>query len=181
MTTRKILLIVVSTVVVLGLIVLIFVGGIVGTIFYGISNSEAAEVSREFLRNNAQLKEDIGEVKEFGWVTGNINVDSGDGTAQLSMKVVGERKTVSATIELLYRNGKPWRVIAASYKHEGGQMIDLLNPYEASAHVGQAFLPVHCSITVTQGRQECLSYIHGQTGMSVLLNQDSKVCRKLAA
>jgi len=161
MTTKKILLIVVSIVVVLGLIVLIFVGGIVGTIFYGISNSEAAEVSREFLRNNAQLKEDIGEVKEFGWITGNINVASGDGSAQLSMKVVGERKTVSATIELLYRNGKPWRVIAASYKNESGQTIDLLNPYEAS-FVGQAFLPVQFSLIGSRDRQECLSYFQAR-------------------
>ena len=162
MTTKKILLIVVSIVVVLGLIVLIFVAGIVGSVFYGISNSEAAEVSREFLRNNAKLKEDIGEVREFGWVTGNININSGDGTAQLSLKVVGERKTVSATVELIYRNGKPWRVISASYKNEGGQTIDLLNPYEARASlVGQAFLPVQFLLAKTRDRQECLSYDGG--------------------
>ena len=159
MTTRKILLIVVCIIVVLGLIVLIFVGGIVGSIFYGISNSEAAEVSREFLRNSAKLKEDIGEVREFGrLVTGNINIDSGDGTAQLTLKVVGERKTVNATLELMYRSGKPWRVISASYKGDNGQTIDLLNPYEARASlVGQAFLPVHFSLAET-----------GQTRMSVL-------------
>ncbi len=145
------MLIVVSIVVVLGLIVLIFVGGIVGSIFYGISNSEAAEVSREFLRNNAKLKADIGEVKEFGkLVTGNINIDSGDGTAQLSLKVVGERKTVNATLELMYRTGKPWRVIAASYKDDQGQTVDLLNPYEVRAFlVGQAFLPVQLDKTRT--------------------------------
>jgi len=131
MTTKKIILIVAVIVVVLGLIVLIFVGGIVGSVFYGISNSDAANVSREFLRNNAQLKQDIGEIKDFGkLVTGNINIDSGDGTAQLGLKVYGERKTVNATVELMYRNGKPWRVTAASYKNDEGQAIDLLNPYE---------------------------------------------------
>lgn len=168
MTTKKILLIVVSIVVVLGLIVLIFVGGIVGSIFYGISNSEAAEVSREFLRSNAKLKEDIGEVREFGrLVGGNINIESGDGTAQLSLKVVGERKTVTAAVELMYRNGKPWRVIAASYKGDSGQTIDLLNPYEA-LHVGQTFLPVQFSLAVNQDRQECLAYfsIESHTRMS---------------
>lgn len=144
MTTKKIILIVAGVVVVLGLIVLIFVVGIVGSIFYGISNSEAANVSREFLRNNAQLKQDIGEIREFGkLVTGNINLNSGDGTAELSLKVVGERKTVTATLELIYRNGKPWRVVSASYKNDEGQKVDLLNPYEARAlRVGQAFLPV---------------------------------------
>ena len=134
MTTQRIIVIVIAVAVVLGLIVLIFVGGIVGSVFYGIANSDAANVSREFLKNNAQLRQDIGEVKDFGkWVTGNINVDSGDGTAQLSLKVFGERKTVNATVELIYRNGKPWRVIAASYRNDEGQAIDLLNPYEARA------------------------------------------------
>lgn len=144
MTTKKIILIVLGVVVVLGFIVLIFVGGIVGSVFYGISNSEAANVSREFLKNNAQLKQDIGEIKEFGsWVTGNINIDGGDGTAQINLKVVGERKTVNAMVELMYRNGKQWRVMAASYRNAEGQTIDLLNPYETGPQVGQAFQPVH--------------------------------------
>ena len=136
MTTKKIIIIVVAVVVVLALIVLIFVGGIVGSVFYGIANSDAANVSREFLKNNSQLKQDIGEVKDFGkLVTGNINIDSGDGTAQLSLKVFGERKTVNATVELIYRNGKPWRVVAASYRNDEGQTIDLLNPYESGTGV----------------------------------------------
>jgi len=136
MTTKKIITIVVAVVVVLGLIVLLFVGGIVGSVFYGIANSDAANVSREFLKNNAQLKQDIGEVKDFGkLVTGNINVNSGDGTAQLSLKVFGERKTVNATVELIYRNGKPWRVVAASYLNDEGQAIDLLNPYQSGTGV----------------------------------------------
>jgi len=136
MTTKKIITIVIAVVVVLGLIVLIFVGGIVGSIFYGIANSDAANVSREFLKNNSRLKQDIGEVKDFGkLVTGNVNINSGDGTAQLSLKVFGERKTVNATVELIYRNGKPWRVVAASYRNDEGQAIDLLNPYESGTGV----------------------------------------------
>lgn len=152
MTTKKIILIVVSIVVVLGLIVLIFIGGIAGSVLYGISNSEAAEVSREFLKSNAKLKQDIGEVKEFGWlVSGNINLSGGYGTAQLSLKVVGERKTANADVELIYRNNQPWRVVAASYKNADGSTIDLLNPYEARrSHVGQAFLPVH-SLLLSSG------------------------------
>jgi hypothetical protein len=158
MTTKKIILVVVAIVVVLGLLVLIFVGGIVGSVFYGISNSEAANVSREFLRNNAKLKQDIGEVKDFGsWVTGNINIDGADGTAQMSLKVIGERKTVNATVELIYRNGQQWRVISASYWNAEGQKIDLLNPYETRLRVGQAFL----SWLQTGDK--------GQTRMSVLL------------
>ena len=132
MTTKKIVIIVASIVIVLGLIVILFVGGIVGVVFYGIGNSDAANVSKDFLRNNERLKQDIGEVKDFGkFVTGNININNGDGTAELNIKVIGERKEVNAAVELVFRSGHQWRVTAASYKNEAGQTIDLLNPYES--------------------------------------------------
>src|SRR4030095_1720796 len=130
MTTKKIVVIVIAVVVVLGLIGILFVGGIVGMVFYGIGNSEAANVSRAFLRENEKLKQDIGEVKDFGsWVTGNINVNNGDGRAELNFKVIGERKEVNATVELVFRGGNQWRVTAASYRNEAGDKVDLLNPY----------------------------------------------------
>jgi hypothetical protein len=132
LTTKKIIIIVGSVVVVLGLIVLLFVGGIIGAVFYGISNSDAAVVSKDFLKSNEQLKRDIGEVQSFGKiVTGNVNVRNGDGTAELNIKVNGERKSVNASVELMYRSGHQWRVTAASYQNEAGQTIDLLNPYES--------------------------------------------------
>src|SRR6185503_7891251 len=68
----------------------------------------------------------------FGkFITGNINFNSGDGTAQLNLKVIGERKEVNAAVELVFRSGHQWRVTAASYKNEAGETIDLLNPYES--------------------------------------------------
>jgi len=104
----------------------------VGMVFYGIGNSDAAKVSQEFLRSNERLKQDIGDVKDFGkFVTGNININNGDGTAELNLKVIGERKTVNAAVELVYRSGHQWRVTAASYKNEAGETVDLLNPNES--------------------------------------------------
>jgi hypothetical protein len=132
MTTKKIIIVVASILVILGLIVVLFVGGIVGMVFYGIGNSDAAKVSQEFLRSNERLKQDIGEVKSFGkFVTGNISINNGEGTAELSLKVVGERKTADAAVELVFRSGHQWRVTAASYKNEAGETVDLLNPYES--------------------------------------------------
>src|SRR5882762_7828886 len=125
MTTKKIIIIVASIVVVLGLVVLLFVGGIVGAVFYGIGNSEAASVAEDFLKSNERLKQDIGEIKSFGkFVTGNINVRNGDGTAELNLKVIGERKTVNASVELMFSKGQPWRVMAASYQNDAGDTID---------------------------------------------------------
>jgi cytochrome oxidase complex assembly protein 1 len=136
MTTKKIIAIVVSVVIVLVLIVLIFVGGIVGIVFYKINNSDAAQVSKDFLKNNERLKQDIGEVKDFGkFTTGNISIDNGNGTAELNIKVIGERKTVNASVELIYKSGHQWRVSAASYRNDAGQTVDLLNPYESRVSI----------------------------------------------
>ncbi|HKP46865.1 MAG TPA: cytochrome c oxidase assembly factor Coa1 family protein [Pyrinomonadaceae bacterium] len=132
MTTKKIIIIVAAIIAVLGLIVLLFVGGIIGAVFYGISNSDAAVVARDFLRSNERLKQDIGDVKDFGsLVKGNIDIRNGDGTAELSLKVIGTKKTVNASVELMYRSGHQWRVTAASYQNDAGETIDLLKPYES--------------------------------------------------
>lgn len=132
MPTKKIVLIVVSILVVLGLVALLFVGGIVGFIFYGIGNSDAAKVSKDFLRSNERLKQDIGEVKDFGsFITGNINTNNGEGNAQLHLKVIGERKQVNATVELVFHNGQQWRITGASYQNDAGQTVNLLNPYDS--------------------------------------------------
>jgi hypothetical protein len=139
MTNKKIVVIIVSIVVVLGLVALFFVGGVAWFALRAMGNSDAAETARAFLRNNEALKRDIGEVKDFGWlVTGNINTTNGDGAAQLSLKVIGERKEVNATVELIYRSGRPWRVTAASYRNETGETINLLNPYDSPQETSQA-------------------------------------------
>ena len=136
MTTKKIVLIVVGVVAVLGLLAAIFVGGIVGFALYTVGNSEAAARSKEFLRNNEKLKSDIGEVTDFGSiVTGSVNVDNNNGKATLHLKVIGERKTVNASVDLVYTNGSAWRVIAASYESSSGQTIDLLDPYDSKVLV----------------------------------------------
>jgi len=139
MTNKKIVVIVVSIVVVLGFLALLFVGGIAWFAIRAMGNSDAAETARTFLRNNEVLKRDIGEVKDFGWlVSGNINSTNGDGSAQLNLKVIGERKEVKATVELIYRSGRPWRVTAASYRNEAGEIINLLDPYDSPQATSRA-------------------------------------------
>jgi hypothetical protein len=132
MSTKKIVLIILGICAVLALIVALFVGGIAWFAFHTIANSEAAETSRTFLRNNATLKEDIGEVKDFGsFVTGNVNVQNTDGEASLHLKVIGEKRTVNATVDLSYRNNRSWRVTGATYERDG-QTIDLVQGYGPS-------------------------------------------------
>ena len=132
MTTKKIVLVVGAVVVVLALLAAVFVGGIVGLALYSVGNSEAAVKAKDFLRNSDKLADDIGEVKDFGSVvTGSVNVANNNGEATLNLKVIGERKTVNASVDLIYTNGSAWRVSAASYVNSSGQTVDLLNPYDS--------------------------------------------------
>jgi hypothetical protein len=132
MSTKKVVLIVGAVVFALALIAAVFVGGIVGVALYSIANSEAAVKAKDFLRNNEKLKDDIGEVKDFGSiVTGNVHIVNNNGEATVNLKVIGERKTVDASVDLIYTNGSAWRVSGASYVNSQGQTIDLLDPYES--------------------------------------------------
>ena len=132
MTTKKIVIIVAAVVVTAGLLVAVVVGGVIGLAVYSVGNSEAATTARDFLRSNEKLKHDIGEVKDFGkFVTGNVNVENGNGVASLQLSVEGEKKTVNASVNLMYSNGGQWRVTEASYKNDNGETIDLLGAYDA--------------------------------------------------
>ena len=131
MTTKKMLLIVGGVVVVLGFLVVCFVAGIVGFALYQVGNSQAALKAKDFLRNSEKLKAQIGDVKDFGRiVTGSVNLDSGGGQATLHLKVIGERETVNATVDLTLVSGGAWRVSSASYVNASGETIDLLDPYD---------------------------------------------------
>ncbi len=132
MTAKKIILIVAGILIVIVLMILIFVGSIVGVVFYSIGNSEAAQEAKNFLKNNQKLKDDTGEVKDFGgFVTGSVNVQNDTGQATINLKVIGEKKTVNATVELLLTNGRQWRISSASYWNDKGEKITLLDPYDS--------------------------------------------------
>ncbi len=143
---QKLIFIIIGLVAGLCLLVAIFVGGIIGIVFYSIGHSQAAETAKTFLRQNGRLKQDIGEVKDFGaFVQGNINAQNGDGNALLSLKVLGARQTVSATVQLVYRHGNKWIVTGAEYRDEAGRKVVLLNPYDpggnANAQMEQDRVP----------------------------------------
>ncbi len=136
MATKKTLLIIGGVVLALGFLVVCFVGAIVGIALYSLNKSEAASRARDFLRHNEKLQADIGPVKDFGnIVTGGANVQNGrTGAATLHLKVIGERQTVNATVELLQRN-REWRVIGANYVNSSGLTVNLLDPYDTKVTI----------------------------------------------
>jgi hypothetical protein len=133
MSTKKIVLIIAGVLGVLALVVVLFAGGIVWFVFHTISSSDAAETARTYLRNNEILKQDVGEVKDFGsFVTGNINMQNGDGAATLYIKVIGEQREAKTRVELSYRSNRGWRVTGASYTRDGKD-VDLMQGYGTPA------------------------------------------------
>jgi len=130
MTTKKMLLMIGGVVVVLGLLVVCFVGAIVGFAFYSMSHSEAAARGRDFLRSNEKLQADIGPVKDFGSIVSGGFAVSDKTRATLDFKVIGERETVKATVNLVLTN-RVWVVTEAYYVNSAGETVELLNPYES--------------------------------------------------
>jgi len=138
MTTKKIVLIAGAVVGVLALIAAVFVGGIIGVSLYQTGNSEAAARAKDFLRKNEKLKDDIGEVRDFGSIiTANVRIDNNNGETTLKLKVIGAQKTVNASVDLIYTRNSAWRVSGASYINSSGQTIDLLNPYDSQNLIPQ--------------------------------------------
>jgi hypothetical protein len=132
MSNRKIVLIIVGIVVTITIVFLIFVGGIVGVALYSVSNSEAANTARNFLKNSEKLRADIGEVKDFGSiVTGSVNINNESGQATVNIKVIGANETVNASVDMVFIHGREWRVVSASYVNNSGQTIHLQDPYDS--------------------------------------------------
>ena len=133
MTTKKVVLIVAAVAAALGLLVALFVGGIVGVVFYSIGSSEAAETAKTFLRTNERLKRDIGEVRDFGYFpSGQIKTHGAAGNASLTLKTIGEKKTVHATVLMAYRSGRDWRVVDAYYDNDAGDRVALTNTFDGA-------------------------------------------------
>ena len=136
MTPKRIVILVGVAVVAVGFLVVLFVGGIVGFALYTVGHSDAAVTAKDFLRNNQRLKDDIGQVQDFGTlVSGSVNVHNSNGDASIGLKVIGERRSVNATVGLVYRDGRPWRVVSASYINDAGRVVDLINAYEAEQQI----------------------------------------------
>ena len=132
MTAKRIVLIAGVVVIVLALVAAAFVGGIFGFAVYQVGKSEAAAKAKDFLRNNQKLKDDIGEIKDFGSIiTSSFDESNGNSEATLKLKVIGNQKTVNATVQLIYTNASAWRVSGASYVSSSGQTINLLDPYDS--------------------------------------------------
>jgi hypothetical protein len=130
MSRKKLILIVAGVAAGLVLLAALFIGAIAGFVFYTIGSSEAAETAREFLRTSERLRQETGEVRDFGSiVTGTIREHEAGGSATLNFKVVGALRTINASVNLIYKEAYGWRVVGGSYRNDAGRTIELLDSY----------------------------------------------------
>jgi hypothetical protein len=131
MTAKKIVQIVGGALVGLLVLMFVFLLAIVGFGLYTVKNSDSTEKAKDYLRKSEKLKQDIGEVKDFGnIVTASINDRNDNTEVTLKLKVFGEKKTVNASVDLMLVQGNTWRVTSASYINSNGEKIPLLDPYD---------------------------------------------------
>ena len=131
MTTKRLVFIVGGVLAGLGFLTTVFILVIVFLGLYTVKNSESAEKAKDYLRKNEKLKQDIGEVQNFGnIIMASINERDGNTEVTMKLKVYGEKKTVNATVDLMLVQGNTWRITSASYVNSNGQIVKLLDPYD---------------------------------------------------
>jgi len=97
------------------LCIVLFAGGIIGGVMGAIKNSEAYKMSLEILEKSPHVREEIGNIKSYGWFpSGSVNVSGSTGDAKLSISVTGEKGQGILETELT-KNGGKWSFTKAVF------------------------------------------------------------------
>lgn len=100
-------------------------GGIFGGVMGAIKNSDAYKMSVELVEKSSEVKEEIGDIKSYGWFPGgSVNVNGGKGDAELSISVTGEKGEGTLETELVKKGGQ-WKFKSAVFSGKNKE-IDLL-------------------------------------------------------
>jgi hypothetical protein len=107
----------------LALLVLLCGACIVGVVvlpFRWWSHGSAMQASKDFLASNSVVREQVGEIRGFGWVpSGSLQETNGRGQAHLTLSLQGEKGEAKATIDLTKEPGGSWKVKSATLFKEG--------------------------------------------------------------
>lgn len=97
------------TLISIGLLFSIFVFFI---IVGSMKKSDAYKTAVVEIENNQQLKNEIGEITDYGmFPTGSINYVDGYGEAELEIKVIGTKETKSVYVYLIKEIDKEWKLV----------------------------------------------------------------------
>jgi len=106
-------------------VVLLAVGGLMVSIFYGIKKSESNQIAVAALKQNPEAQAILGNIEKIGWPVGNISVQGGgSGNASFSMSVQGS-KTRGKYYATLARTNGIWTLQSSRVQLADGKSYDL--------------------------------------------------------
>ncbi len=108
------------------LFVILFVCGLVFTIFYSLKNSEAYEMTVKIINSKQEAIEVLGEPVSTGIPAGSIRVSGPDGEASISFSAEGSKGNGTVYLKASKSLGQ-WKLNQAVLEDSGsGRRIDLL-------------------------------------------------------
>lgn len=104
----------------------VLLGAILGSVFFALSNSEAAQTALERAAANQSLTEKIGSPIRRGWlVTGSIKVDGGSGNVDIAVPVSGPKGSATIYVRGTRSAGRWTFDLIEAAPDDGSQRIDL--------------------------------------------------------
>ena len=128
-----------KVILILAIILLVVGGGIAVAIYFGyhklestLKSSEAYTVAINRLKENEEVKNQLGEIKDTGFPLGAYNQRSdGSGDASFVMSVQGTKDSGRYEVSLVRRNSV-WRLTKGVVHTSSGKTIDVADNYEST-------------------------------------------------
>lgn len=124
---------------ILAIILLLIGGGVAVAIYFGyqalestLKSSEAYTVALNKLKENEEVKTELGEIKDTGFPLGAFDQNAdGSGKAAFMMSVEGTKAKGRYEVALIRRN-HVWTLTKGTLRIEGGKTIDVADEYGSS-------------------------------------------------
>jgi len=102
-----------------------------------VTGSEPYRMAEDFVRQNAEIKKEIGEVSDCRlWFPLKVDFPGDVPRLQLTLAVRGEKDSTKVQVEMIRDRGK-WRIVAAAYEDRKGMLRPLLKAEKIPAPVKQ--------------------------------------------
>jgi len=106
------------------------VGLVVISVLFGINDfikdSEPFKIASSFVKENQQIKADLGEVTETSpWLPSSLTLEGSTVRVRLTLRVQGKNGTGKAYVTLVYLQDR-WQITAASYENRQGKTNPLI-------------------------------------------------------
>lgn len=128
-----------KVILILAIILLLLGGGIAAAVYFGyqkiestLKSSEAYTVALNRLKENQEVKSELGEIKDTGFPLGAYDEKAdGSGGAAFFMSVQGTKANGRYEVTLERRNSV-WRLLTGTLRTESGKVIDVADGYKSS-------------------------------------------------